>query len=224
MIESAGLAAVLFDMDGLLVDSEPLWYDTEAEVMRRHGGSWAPADQAACLGGPMHRTATFMAGRATDAVTPDTVEAELTDGMARRLGRGVPLRPGARRLLNALAVAGVPRGLVSSSYRRLVDLVLADLGEGTFAVSVGGDEVTHRKPHPEPYLTAAARLGVPAARCVVLEDSLPGLLAGEAAGCACVGVPDLTPIPAASTRTVVASLADIDVGWLRSLPGLAATG
>lgn len=221
----SGLGAVLFDMDGLLVDSEPLWYDVEVEIVRRHGGTWAPADQHACLGGPLQRTAAVMAGRVPSPVSPADVETELTEGMALRLGRGVPLKPGAGELLAALAAAGVPCGLVSSSYRRLVDLVLRDLRPGTFAVSVAGDEVTHRKPHPEPYLTAAARLGVPASRCVVLEDSLTGLLAGEAAGCACVGVPDIAPIPATSTRPVITSLADIELDWLSALPDrLAATG
>ncbi len=229
------IGAVLFDMDGLLVDSEPVWYAVEVEVMARLGGGWSHEQQAACVGGPLGHTAEHMAALVGSDVDPRLVEGWLVEGMAERLAAGVTLLPGAPELLDALATAAVPCGLVSSSYRRLVDLVLDAVdrtgpaagrspASAAFAVSVAGDEVSHGKPHPEPYLVAAARLGVDPASCVVLEDSLTGVASAEAAGCVCVAVPDLVPIPATATRPVLASLAGVDVAWLASLPGRLAAG
>lgn len=213
-------AAVLWDMDGLLVDSEPLWYAAESAVAERLGGAWTPADQRACVGGPLRRTARRIAGRVGRPVDVAGVETMLLDEMVARLGVGVGLRPGAAQLLAALADKDVPCGLVSSSLRRIVDLVLDQVGRRHFVVSVAGDEVSHRKPHPDPYQSAARRLGVPPGCCVVLEDSMTGILSAEAAGCVAVAVPDLAPIEATSTRPVLRSLTDIDVGWLLYLPRL----
>lgn len=211
-------AAVLFDMDGLLVDSEPLWYEVEQAVMARLGGRWGPEHQAACVGGPLRRTAAYLVRLAGSAEDPADVERELVDRMADRLAGGVPLRPGAADLLRGLAAAGIPCALVSSSFRRLVDSVLVGLPGGWFGVSVAGDEVTHPKPDPEPYRRAARLLGVEPARCVALEDSLTGVTSAEAAGCLCVAVPDLVPVPAALRRPVLGSLTEIDAGWLLGLP------
>lgn len=136
---------------------------------------------------------------------------------------GPPLRPGAADLLSALAAAGVPTALVSSSYRVLVDAALRGLAAAApghrFAVTVAGDEVTHGKPAPEPYLRAAAALGADPGRCVVLEDSAAGVAAGAAAGCVCVYVPDpATPQPDRALPAYRrASLAEVTPGWLASL-------
>jgi beta-phosphoglucomutase-like phosphatase (HAD superfamily) len=116
-------------------------------------------------------------------------------------------------------VRGVPMALVSSSYRVLVDAALETIGRHWFATTVAGDEVRHGKPHPEPYLTAARRLGVEPATCVVFEDSPTGLAAGEAAGCYCVAMPNVVPISAGPRRTVLASLADVDVDALLAVSG-----
>jgi HAD superfamily hydrolase (TIGR01509 family) len=129
-----------------------------------------------------------------------------------------PLMAGVPELLAALHEAAVPQALVSSSYRVLVDAVLAH-GYGPFALSIAGDEVTHGKPHPEPYLTAATRLGVDPASCVVLEDSAAGVLSGGAAGCAVLAVPSVRGVTIVEEGRcrVRTSLLEVTVADLESL-------
>lgn len=213
---TSSLRGVLVDMDGLLVDSEPLWFEVERDVFARLGGPWAwtRADADALVGGSVAASAARIAELAGQASAAEQAEEWIVDGMAQRLGTGVPLKPGASALLAACAEHGVPTALVSSSYRRLVDVVLAGMPSGTFAASVAGDEVQQGKPSPEPYLMALTLLGLPAADCVVLEDSPTGATAGHAAGCAVVVVPDLAPLPASHPWTVVTSLELLDVAAL----------
>lgn len=214
------LAAVLLDMDGLLVDSEPLWTLAEEELAERLGGTWTAALKAAVMGTRLDvAVPTILHAFGRDAGPDEVTEASafLLARMRRLYASAVPVRPGALGLLEGLHTAGVPAAVVSSSFRSLVDAVLDTLGHRWFATSVAGDEVTRGKPHPEPYLTAAARLGVPATDCVVVEDSEAGLRSGEAAGCRVVGVPDTSPLVAAPGRTLVASLAELDLPLLRSL-------
>jgi len=221
----AGLpAAVLWDMDGLLVDSEPLWWEVELAVMRRLGGDWTAADQRACLGGTLTGTADYLLRRAGSDLPAATVLDWMLTGMRDRLHAGVPLRPGAAALLDTLGAAGVPCALVSSSYRVLVDAALDGLGRHRFAVSVAGDEVRHGKPDPECYRTAARLLGVAAERCVVLEDSETGSRAGMAAGCPTLCVPSLAPVAAAPGRWVRASLEGLSVADLATLVQSSAAG
>jgi HAD superfamily hydrolase (TIGR01509 family) len=138
-----------------------------------------------------------------------------------RVRAHMPWRPGALELLHALRRAGVPRGLVTMSYRPLADAVVDALPAGTFQVVVTGEEVRRGKPDPEPYLTAAARLGVDPASCVVVEDSPSGVGSGLAAGCAVVAVPHEVPIAAAAGVTVVTSLTEVSVDRLGALVGAA---
>jgi HAD superfamily hydrolase (TIGR01509 family) len=207
-------AAVLFDMDGLLIDSEPVWYEVETAVVESLGGVWTRADQIACLGRTMAASARYILGRIATAATVEQISDRMTDEMVERLRRNLPLQDGALALLDALADRGALLGLVSSSYRRLVDAALEGLGADRFAVTVAGDEVAHGKPDPEPYLTACERLGVDPARTVVLEDALTGVQSAEAAGCTVVVVPSVTAIPAGPRRHVVASLRSIEPEWL----------
>jgi HAD superfamily hydrolase (TIGR01509 family) len=212
---------VLFDMDGLLVDTEHTWFLAETDVMARLGGPWGPEHQRILVGGPLSATVGYMLDLAGSAVPPATVARWLLEDMAARLRRGVTYRPGAQRLLHALRAAGVPCGLVSASHRSLMDAVLAAVGDHHFAVTVAGDEVVRTKPHPEPYLAAAAALGLAPSRCVVLEDSPTGVAAAEAAGCVTVAVPSVVPIPAAPGRTVVNSLVELDPSRLGALAQVA---
>jgi HAD superfamily hydrolase (TIGR01509 family) len=213
------LAAVLFDMDGLLVDTEPLWLETETEVMARLGAPWTTQDQEALLGGSIQRTVSYLLAKATRPAPPRKVERWLVDGMLGRLQDGrVVVRPGARELLAAVAAAGLPHGLVTSSQRSFADAVLASTGI-TFRVTVCAEDVAVTKPDPEPYLLGAKLLDADPARCVVLEDSPNGVASATAAGCRVVAVPSLVPIPPAPGRLVVASLRDITLGTLRALFG-----
>ena len=216
-----GLAAVLWDMDGLLVDSEPVWTVAEVELAEQLGGQWGDEVKAAVVGTRLDVAVPAILRWFGADPTPLRVAETSTWLLGRMVelyARELPVRPGALELLAALADAGVPQALVSSSYRVLVDAALAT-GLGPFALTIAGDEVAHGKPHPEPYRTAAARLGVDASRCVVLEDSPSGVASGEAAGCAVVAVPSVVGVvlEPAPRRTVLSSLADVSVADLREL-------
>jgi len=212
-----GLAAVLFDMDGLLVDTEPLWFETETEVMGRLGTQWTKQDQEALLGGSMERTVGYLLAKATRPASPRDIERWMTEGMLDRVRAGrVELRPGARELLAEVAAAGLPYALVTSSERPLAEAVLAGTGF-RFPVTVCGDDVSTTKPDPAPYLLAAKLLEVMPASCVALEDSLNGVASATAAGCAVVAVPSFVDIPPAPGRLVVGSLLDVSIATLRDL-------
>ena len=203
-------AGVLFDMDGLLIDSEPLWLAAETDVMARLGGSpWTAEDQQALLGGSLEKTVRYLRARATRPQPPDVVAGWLMSGVEDRVRtHGVPLQPGAAALLAAVKEAGLAHALVTSSERSFMDAVLASTGL-TVDLTVCADDVTHTKPDPEPYLRAAKLLGVPPDRCSALEDSPNGVASAEAAGCRVFAVPSLLPIPPGPGRTVVRSLLDL---------------
>lgn len=216
---SAGgeLQAVLFDMDGLLVDSEPLWFEVECDVMARLGGQWSEADQHALIGGSLERTVSYLLARAVRPASAGDVGRWLVDGMIALLGaREVAVLPGARELLAEVASAGIGHALVTSSEREIMDAVMARIGV-SFCVTVCADDVHRSKPDPEPYLLAARRLGADPRFCVALEDSPNGVAAAEAAGCRLVAVPSLTPIPARPGRVIATSLSQIDLASLRGL-------
>jgi HAD superfamily hydrolase (TIGR01509 family) len=219
-VKATGVAlqAVLFDMDGLLVDTENAWGVAEREVMAWLGHpAWTAQDAAAMVGGPLAHVAEIMVERSGSDLAPCVVEQRLVDTMARLLAGGAQHRPGAPELLDDLAAHGVPCALVSSSPRSLVDAVLHDVGGEHFRATIAGDEVPRTKPFPDPYLLACERLGVEPARAVVLEDSPVGVTAAEAAGCVVVAVPFAVPIEPAPRRHVVSSLHELDTGTLIAL-------
>ncbi|TMR09590.1 HAD family phosphatase [Nonomuraea turkmeniaca] len=211
------MEAVFFDMDGLLVDSERVWLEIETEVMGRLGARWTPEHQAHLVGGSMERTVGYMLAVSGSSVPGATVRQWMLDGMVTRLSAGVRLMPGASELLDAVRAEGVPLGLVTSSLKEIADAVLKGVGRDRFDIVVTADDVSHTKPDPEPYLTAAALLGVEPVRCVVLEDSPNGVAAATAAGCAVVAVPNLLPVEPAPGRLVVSSLEEVAVADLRAL-------
>lgn len=196
---AVGPAAVLFDMDGTLVDSEQQWLRAQAEVMTRIGGTWTTADHAACLGGSIDDSVEYMIGLVGGGHSSDEVHAMLLDEI-RRLMSTEPItwQPGARDLLLSLRRDGMTTGLVSTSWAELIGIIRAqieaDLGQPAFDVVVSGDDVADLKPHPAPYLLAAELLGVPIGDCLVIEDSPVGVRSGVAAGCRVVAVPHLAAI------------------------------
>ncbi len=200
--------AVLFDMDGLLIDSEPLWFAAETAVMDRLGVQWTQADQHQLLGGSLERSVSYMLAKAARPVPPQTLAAWLMADITERVRRDMPLRPGARELLASVARAGLPSALVTSSERTFMDAVLASTGL-RFDVLVCADDVTATKPDPACYLLAAKLIGVPPAECFALEDSPNGVASAEAAGCRVIAVPSMVPIAPAPGRTVVRSLLDL---------------
>jgi HAD superfamily hydrolase (TIGR01509 family) len=208
---------VLFDMDGLLVDTEPLWFETEADVMARLGAPWTKQDQEQLLGGSMDNTVGYLLARATRPVPPADVARWMTEGMLRRAAEGrVVVRPGARELLNEVAATGIPYALVTGSQRPFTEAVLASTGF-RFPVTVTGDDVARTKPDPEPYLLAAKLLDADPEQCVALEDSPNGVASATGAGCLVVAVPTLLAIPPAPRRLVVPSLSGITLATLRAL-------
>lgn len=211
------LAAVLLDMDGTLLDTEGLWWEAEVAVFARLGHRLDDSWRGVVVGGPMTRSAGYLIEATGAAIALEELSGLLNDAFEERIARDLPLMPGAARLLGELHSARVPTALVSASHRRIIDRALPALGAHHFAHTVAGDEVTRTKPHPEPYLHAARRLGVDPARCLVIEDTATGVASAEAAGCRVLAVPSVTPIPAATRRTVVSSLDSVDLGFLRGL-------
>jgi HAD superfamily hydrolase (TIGR01509 family) len=210
------LQAVLFDMDGLLVDSEPLWFEVEKAIMARLGGPWGPADQAHLIGGSLPRSTAYMQSKAARPVAQDVIAGWLTGGMAALIReRGVVLMPGAARLLAEIEAAGVPFALVTSAEPEIMAAVLDVIGV-RFAATVCAADVTRKKPDPEPYLRAAALLGAAPGQCVALEDSPPGLTAAHAAGCAVIAVPSVPP-PAGLAQLTVPSLRVVDLATLHEV-------
>jgi HAD superfamily hydrolase (TIGR01509 family) len=212
-----GPRAVLLDLDGTLVDTEGIWWAAETQVFADLGHVLEEVHREVVVGGPMARSVGHLM-----AVTGTTATlAELTVAINNRfeelIVRGAPLMPGARRLLTELSAHGMPTALVSASHRRTIDAMLRSLGTEHFDFTLAGDEVVRTKPHPDPYLTAARRLGADPADCVVIEDTLTGVTSGEAAGCLVVAVPSVVAIEPAPGRTVVSSLEELSVPFLRSL-------
>ncbi|MGW8886958.1 HAD family hydrolase [Streptomyces sp. NPDC055749] len=215
--EGLTLQAVFLDMDGTLVDTEGFWWDAEVEVFAGLGHRLDEAWRDVVVGGPMSRSAGYLIDATGADIRLDELTVLLNDSFEARIDRGVPLMPGAARLLAELVAHEVPTALVSASHRRIIDRVLDSVGHHHFGLTVAGDEVSRTKPHPEPYLTAASGFAVDPLRCAVVEDTATGVAAAEAAGCRVVAVPSVAPIAPASGRVVVGSLEDVDLAFLRGL-------
>ena len=212
------LQAVLWDMAGTLVDSEQVWAEVQIELLASLGAVWTVEDCMTLVGSDLRDAVQVWMARIPDGViTADELAERMFGAVVDALRRDVEFRPGAIELLQALRKADVPCALVSASYRVMIDAVLTHLPPDPFDVIVAGDEVVNGKPHPEPYLTAAAKLGVDPAQCVVIEDSNTGTEAGTAAGAYVVAVPQWVTIPEAPRRLVLDSLEPITPETLRTL-------
>ena len=188
-------AAVLWDMDGTLIDSEPYWMAEEHALVESFGGTWTAAHAHALVGNPLEVSAQYIIDHSPVEADVTAVVDRLMHGVMDRIRGAVPWRPGALELLAGLNEAGVPSALVTMSWRPLTDLVVSLAPDGLFDVVVTGEAVGHGKPHPEPYLTAARLLGVAAADCVAIEDSPAGVASAVAAGVPTIAVPHVVPVP-----------------------------
>ena len=207
-------AAVLWDMDGTLVDTEPYWVATEFAMAEKYGGTWSHEHAMNLVGNALLDSGDYIREHmGIDRTTPQIVE-ELLDGVVARVEESVPWRPGARELLHDLAENGVPCALVTMSWQRFVDPILAQLPSGLFASVVTGDRVQLGKPHPEPYLLAAAELGLSATECLAIEDSNTGATSAEAAGCLVLCVPHHVPILPGERRVFVDDLTGLHTSAL----------
>ncbi|MET0455212.1 MAG: HAD family hydrolase [Mycobacterium sp.] len=214
------MKAVLWDMDGTLVDSEKLWDVSLQALYVRLGGVLSPQVRESTVGssakGLMQIVYTDL-GLDRDPVAMEQSSVWLHDYTGELFERGLAWLPGAREMLDALTAAGVPMALVTNTYRVLTERALKSIGKHYFSVSVCGDEVEHAKPAPDPYLRAAELLGVDPAQCLAIEDSVTGSQAAEAAGCPVLVVPNDVEVPDGPRRRHVSSLAGLDVDDLRGI-------
>jgi len=188
------LEAVLWDMDGTLIDSEPAWFDAQADIVNRHGGTWVPADAVALVGADMATTVSAMQAAGADLASDD-MSRLLSEAVISTLRQAVSWRPGALELVNELSRAGIAQAIVTTSSHAMTQVVVDALPPGTIHVTVTSDDVQNGKPDPEPYLLAAAQLDCDIEGCVVIEDSVVGLTAGIASGAHVVGVPHDVDLP-----------------------------
>ena len=198
--------AVLWDMDGTLVDTEPSWGEVEQELVEAHGGTWSQEHAMRLVGNDLLDSAHYIRQHGGVDLPPEEIVDRLLDGVVGHIERAVPWRLGARELLADLRSQKVPCALVTMSYERFVAPVLARLPKGSFDVVVTGDSVARGKPHPEPYLHAARLLGVDPARCVAVEDSDTGARSAEAAGCLVVVVENHVPVAPGERRVFLPTL------------------
>jgi len=189
-------------MDGTLVDTEPYWMTAEAELVHSFGGSWTHEDALQVVGAGLWEAAAVFQRAGVD-LDADVIVDRLTERVREQLRlHGVPWQPGARELLQSLREAGVRTALVTMSIRSMAEDIVAAIPFHAFDELVTGDQVADPKPHPEPYLTAAARLGVDIAECVAIEDSPPGLASATSAGAVAIGVPHMVPLDPAAANVI----------------------
>jgi HAD superfamily hydrolase (TIGR01509 family) len=217
--------AFLWDLDGSLLESEHLWFEAEVQTMAAYGASWTLDDQRFCLGGPLERVADYMSTKIGLNASEDIAASLL--GNIENLMASSPARwcPGSIELLTEILEARIPMALVTASHRRLVDALdhaleqslrdILGVSSSVFEVTVAGDEVEHSKPDPDPYLKAAALLGVSISDCVVIEDSPTGITAAIASGAFVVAVPSLTAPTHLPWGMTVRSLDQVSLGLIQ---------
>lgn len=197
-------AAILWDMDGTLIDSEPYWIDAEMSLAARFGVRWTQEDALALVGNPLDVSAQVLIGRGVQLTEAEVIDAMVTE-VSARAEVSMPWVAEARALLDEAVDAGIPCALVTMSIGSLVDQFVDQAGD-VFAAVVRGDEVANGKPDPEAYLLAAKRLGVDPVQCIAIEDSPVGIRAAHASGAATIAVPRYTTSPAIEGVTILRTL------------------
>jgi HAD superfamily hydrolase (TIGR01509 family) len=208
------LQAVLWDMDGTLVDTEPFWMAAQHELALNHGVNWTNDDARSTVGQAMDVSAGLLQDCGVD-LSVDEIINDLLNRVVARLKNGIPWLPGAERILAELAAAHIPCALVTMAHSPVATRVASSAPIGTFHAIVAGDNVARGKPHPAPYLAAAELLGVEPTQCVAVEDSVNGTTSAQAAGMQVVVVPGVIPPPAAAGRHFVPSLEALSVDTFR---------
>ena len=210
-------AAVLFDMDGTLIDSEHHWLSSEQELAASWGANWTSDDGEALIGMSLYQSTKLIKEKLGIELTPAEITELLTDAVIEKLDAEIVWRPGVLELMADLKAKGVKTALVTMSMRRMALRVAAKLPVGQFDVVVAGDDVTHGKPHPEPYLLAAEQLGVDIKDCIALEDSVTGLTSAEASGAIAIGIPNIVQLPEQEGRLIWPTLQGVNVETLAGL-------
>lgn len=200
-------AAVLWDMDGTIIDSEPYWMRAETSLMAKFGCEWSHELGLTMVGQGLGHSAGILQANGVDMPADDIIEF-LSSMVMEQIADSVPWRPGARELLEDVTRSGVPNALVTMSFREMAELVVSTVGFDAFSAVVSGDEVSQPKPHPEAYRRAAELLGVTITDCVAIEDSVPGLASAMASGAVSIGVPHMSLLPDIAGYTLWPTLAD----------------
>jgi len=203
------MSAILFDMDGTIIDSEPLWLQAEIQVMAELGCHWDEQDQINCLGGPMERTEKYMQDRSGNVKPYGYFGQRLNEVMKLKFVKDLELIPNALELITKSKEAGLKTGLVTASGRELMNSALTRFPENSFDIAISRDDVANSKPHPEPYLMAAERLKVKIDECLVLEDSMTGVRAGLDSGAQVVAISHIISIANEENLRVISNLSEI---------------
>lgn len=182
-------------MDGTIVDTEPYWFAAEYEVVAKHGDTWSDDHARALVGFDLLDSGRYMIEHGGVKLTPHEIVELLLDSVVTNLKREIPWRPGARELLQEVRESSIPTALVTMSWRRFADEVINALPSNSFDASVVGDDVERGKPHPDPYLLAADRLGVDISQCLAIEDSPTGVASALAAGATVLAIPHHVDVP-----------------------------
>lgn len=210
-------AAVLFDLDGTLIDSEPYWMQSERDLAAEHKTEWSQEDGNKLIGMSLYDSSRLIKQKLGSELHHEEIIDKLTDGVNKQLARSIPWRPGAEALLRELRRKKVKTALVTMSMRRTALQVVETIPFKAFDVVVAGDDVVHGKPHAEPYVKAATLLGVDPRDCVAFEDSITGILSAEAAMTKAVGIPNMMIIPQHEGRILWATLEGVTLKKLREL-------
>ncbi len=209
--------AVFFDMDGLMVDSEPQWFLSEIEVTQPFGYTWLESDQIACLGGPLSRVGQYMYDKCGQVESPEFFTQTLIRVQAEKMRGNTPTMPGAVELVRNLQSHGIKTALVSASPRNIVDAVLDNLGHDLFPFSISSDDVAQTKPQPDCYLKAANISQTDISNCLIFEDSLTGMKAATSSGAFLIAVPHLVHIEESQKVRVVKNLEQLNFEILQTL-------
>lgn len=210
-------AAVLWDMDGTLIDSEPIWIEEESALMRSLGAHWSDLDAKHCLGGPIERVDAYMRQRAGDVHAPYELSNLLIDRMVERLASETSFTPGAKELIDELHAIPVPMALVSASTRSIMDAALKSIGDHYFEITISHDDVARTKPDPEGYRAAASAIGVPIEEVLIIEDSITGMNAAIDAGAYVLGLTHMVELPRSEKTLHRGALNGLDVRGLAHL-------
>ena len=210
--------AILWDMDGTLVDTEPYWINAEHDLVGEFGGEWNDDLAHLLVGNPLLVSAQVIRDNSPVTLPPEQIVNRLLESVIRHMHEHIPWRPGAAELLKEAVAQGIPNALVTMSYESFARVMVDELPTGTFGAVVTGDVVEHGKPHPQPYLVAAEALGVDPSHCLAVEDSPTGARSAVAAGARTIAVPHIVDVPDEVGAVKVATLAGetIESLWSRT--------
>lgn len=219
------MSALLFDMDGTVIDSESLWLQAEIEVMGALGFSWDASDQLNCLGGPMDRTERYMQERSGHIKPFGYFRDQLNLSMKSKLRQDLKLIPNALTLISQARANGLKTGLVTASGKELMNIALEKFPKDSFDVAISRDDVIKTKPNPEPYVKAAKLLDVDINKCVILEDSQTGINSGLSSGAKVIAISHMSNLNKHDNLRVVKNLSEVSFDkLLRWYPNLISLG